>query len=346
MFLWTRGGVEDRWHAPTTPGAYEWWGFEALDTGSELAFSLRISAGDPMDPEYARVLARDRAAARPDRNVLVRAVLYRKGRRVLARSFRAGAEEFAASTSSGAVRAGAASVRIEESARGRAYVVELDPGTRLTFSGPPGRPPGTGTPEASVWDLAPLDLDVSGQVETGTGSPGERLHFQGRGVHDHGFGPSSPGYLARSWAWGWAHAREYAVAWRQVLHVSGEVESLLVVDREGEPFIGETARSRPFRTRFSLMGIPYRRQWRLDAPSGAGLAVERLSTLGSSPVGMRFLSSVRFSVRDPAPRLRLVDGIGLSSVAWPRRAGVPPLRWLARARDAWTSHRTRGPAGQ
>jgi hypothetical protein len=136
------------------------------------------------------------------------------------------------------------------------------------------------------------------------------------------------------------------VAWRQVHLVSGEVESLLVVDRDGEPFIGETARSRPFRTRYSLMGIPYRRQWRLDAPSGAGLAVERLSTLGSSPVGMRFLSSVRFSVRDPTPRLRLVDGIGLSSVARPRRAGVPPLRWLALARDAWTARGTRGPAGQ
>jgi hypothetical protein len=340
MFLWTRGGVEDRWHAPAAPGAYEWWGYEALDPEEQLAFSLRIAAGDPMDPRYAGLLARGSGAARPDRNILVRAVLYRRGRRVLARSFRPGPDEFAASWSSGAVRAGDALVRVEESAHGRSYHLELQPGTRLTFAGPPGMPAGTGPPDAAVWDLAPLDLRVRGEVEVGEGVTRERLRFRGRGVHDHGYGPASPQGMVLSWAWGWAHAREFAVAWRQVAFASGDLDTLLVVDREGEPFIGELARSRPFRARYSIMGIPYRRQWRLDAPSGAGLAVERLATLGSSPVGMRFLSSIRLSVQDPTSRMRLVDGLGLSSVARPQRARVPPLRWLALVREAWTSHRS------
>ena len=88
MFRWTRGGAEDRWHQIGTPGGYEWWGFEALDAERELAFSLRISAGDPMDPVYAGLLARENGHARalPERHLLVRTVLYRRRRRILART--------------------------------------------------------------------------------------------------------------------------------------------------------------------------------------------------------------------------------------------------------------------
>ncbi len=339
MFLWTRGGEEDRWHAPAAPGAYEWWGFEALDARAELAFSLRIAAGDPMDPVYAGKLARDPAApgTLPGRNILVRVVLYQQGRRVLARTLRPAPDRFAASASSGAVSAGPARVRIEESAQARVYLVEVEPDVRLAFSGRPGRAAASAPASAPVWDLSSLDLKVQGEIQVGSGASRRDLAFSGRGVHDHGFGPASPLPAVRSWAWGWAHAWEFAVAWRQVELDSGEVDTLLLVDRAGEPLLAEPARSRPFRARYSLLGIPYRRQWRLDAPSGAGLAVERLRTLGSSPVGMRFLSNIRFSVLDPPPRMRLVDGVGMSSVARPQRAQVRPLRWLARAREIWTS---------
>jgi hypothetical protein len=292
-----------------------------------------------MDPVYAGKLARDPDAhdSLPERNVLVRLVLYQEGRRVLARTMRPAPEEFAASPSSGAVRAGAARVRIEESAQERTYLVEVEPGTRLTFRGPPGRPAASQPATGPVWDLTSLDLKVDGEVEIGTAGSSRRLAFDGRGVHDHGFGPDAAAPAVRSWAWGWAHAWEFAVAWRQVELETGAVDTLLVVDRAGEPLLAEPVRSRPFRARYSLLGIPYRRQWRLDAPSGAGLAVERLRTLGSSPIGMRFLSNIRFSVLEPPPRMRLVDGAGMSSVARPQRAQVRPLRWLARAREIWTS---------
>jgi carotenoid 1,2-hydratase len=337
MFNWTRGGVEDRWHQPETPGAWEWWGFEAVDSDRGLVFCLRIAAGDPVDPYHARLLAREPEsdAARAGRNILVRAVLYREGRRVWARTLRPGPDGFAASATSGAVEAGPARVTVEETASGRAYRVNLEPGTRLDFIGPPGRPAGTGPLAEPVWDLAPLDLRVSGMVATGSGRGFESLPFRGRGVHEHGAGPGGllPGL--RSWAWGWGHAREFAIAWRQVVTSDGRVEALLIVDREGEPLLGEEARSRPFRSRCSLLGVPYRRQWRLDVPSGAGLAVEKLRTLASSPIGMRFLSNLRFSIEAPRGRLRLVDGVGLTSVARPFRVHSAPVRWLMLARERW-----------
>jgi len=346
MFHWTRAGTEDRWHAPGNPGAYEWWGFEALDRERKLAFSLRISAGDPVDPEYAARLARDGRGtpALPENHLLVRAVLYQEGRRVMARSFRPGPGSFRASTTNGAVQAGEARVVVEESATGRIYRLTLGPGTSLEFSGPPGRPASTQVPGHPVWDLAWLNQTVSGTIRLGPGSGGKEVAFNGRGVHDHGYGPESPLPEVRSWAWGWGHAWEYGIAWRQVHLVSGEVDTLLLVDRDGEPLLAETARSRPFRTRYSMLGIPYRRHWRLDTEGGAGLAVERQETLGSSPVGMRLLTTLRLSLRDPADRMRLVDGMGLSSVARPQRARSMPLRWLARARESWTSRAGTGTA--
>jgi hypothetical protein len=346
MFHWTRAGTEDRWHAPVTPGAYEWWGFEALDREHQLSFSLRISAGDPVDPEYAALVARNGRgdAAGPGRHLLVRAVLYQRGRRVMARSFRPAPETFQASDTSGAVQAGDARVVVEESATGRIYRLTLGQGTVLEFSGPPGRPASTEAPGHPVWDLAWLNQAVTGRIRLGQESGNEEVTFNGRGVHDHGYGPASPSPEVRSWAWGWGHAWEYGIAWRQVHLVSGEVDTLLLVDRDGEPLLAETARSRPFRTRYSMLGIPYRRHWRLDTEGGAGLAVERQLTLGSSPVGMRLLTTLRLSLRDPAERMRLVDGMGLSSVARPQRARLRPMRWLVRARESWTSRSGKGAA--
>ncbi|MFQ5670455.1 MAG: hypothetical protein ACE5HD_08060 [Acidobacteriota bacterium] len=340
MFRWTRGGSEDRWHFPSRRGAHEWWGFEALDRDAELSFALRIAAGDPMDPRYSASLARESqpSASRPDRHILVRVVAYHKGRRLLAQSFRPAPDRFAASATSGAVRAGSARVTIEETAAGRSYHLEIEPGTRLRFDGPPGQSAASGPLQKPVWDLAPLGLKVSGILRIRDGGRSRDLPFYGRGVHDHGFSPTSPDPDIRAWAWGWAHAQEFAVAWRQVIGTNGKTETLLLVDRGNEPFIGETVRSRPFRTRYSLLGIPYRRHWRLDASPGAGLAVEKKWTLASSPLGMRFFTNVRFSVQDPAGRLRLVEGVGLSSVARPQRLRVPPLRWMTLAREFWTSH--------
>ena len=127
------------------------------------------------------------------------------------------------------------------------------------------------------------------------------------------------------------------MAWRQVVFEGGEVDTVLVVDRDGREFIGEPVRSRRFRPRFSLLGVPHRRRWRLDAASGVGLAVERSSTLASSPVGMRFLTNIRLSVRDENGKIRLVDGLGLSSIVRPFRARRTPWNWLTLAREHWTS---------
>lgn len=298
-----------------------------------------------MDPEYAVGMARtpgSQGALARD-HILVRAVLYRDGRRVMARSFRPDPDTFRASSTSGAVQAKGIRVTVEETAGGRTYRVELEPGTVLEFAGPPGRPPASGTPDGPVWDLAWLNLAVSGRIRLGHGHAAETATFSGRGVHDHGYGPVSPLSKVRSWAWGWGHAWEYGIAWRQVHLVSGEVDTLLLLDKEGEPFLAEAARSRPFRRRYSLLGIPYRRQWRLDTPSGVGLAVERQATLGSSPVGMRLLTNLRLMVPRPETRMRLVDGIGMSSVARPQRARLRSLRWLVRARESWT---TRSAGGQ
>ena len=330
MLRCTRGGLHDRWHGP---GATDWWGFEAVDPGRHLVFCLRIAVADPMDPHWARELARTNGAAeppRPERHVLVRAVVYRHGRRILARTVRPPMSEFRAASTSGAVEAGPARVRVEETAGARRYIVEVDPGTRLEWTGPAGVPAGVEPLREPVWDLSALDLHVRGTVQP---SSGPALPFEGRGVHEHGAAPAAMAYPVRTWAWGWAHAWDFAVAWRQVVTDDGAYHTLLIVDEAGRTLLDGAARSRRFRERYSLLGVPYRRQWRLDAEPGAGLAVERLRTLASSPIGMRFLTNIRFSVESPPGRLRLVDGIGLTSVARPFRVRVAPVRWLLQARD-------------
>lgn len=343
MLCWTRGGIEDRWHGLTGAGAYEWWGFEARDTERELAFSLRISVGDPMDPSYVRAVSRagDAAQVRPADHVSVRVVLYHKNRRILARTLRPDPTLFKASVTSGAVRAGDVRVQVEENPTGRTYRLDIEAGTHLTFTGPPGLPASTAPLTASVWDLAPLDLKVVGSIAVPAPSGGDvrQVEFSGRGVHDHGAGPMSPVPGVRSWAWGWAHAWEFAVAWRQVELDDGTVESVLIVDRDGQPFIGEAVRSRRFRPRYSLLGVRYNREWRLDA-CGAALAVGHFSTLASSPIGMRFLTNIRLWVQGGDGTMRLVDGFGLSSIARPVRARQVPWRWLASARDLWMAKRT------
>ena len=330
MFRWTRGGLNDCWHGP---GASDWWGFEAVDPGRHLVFCLRIAVGDPMDPSWAHACARSNgsvAPPRPEQHVLVRAVLYHRGRRVLARTVRPRSSEFRASGTSGEVEAGPARVRVEDAPDHRRYIVEFDPGTRLEWIGPPGVPAGTEGLLSPVWDLSAIDLRVQGTVQPARGAA---LPFEGRGVHEHGAAPAGLAHPVRSWAWGWAHAWDFAVAWRQVVTDDGGFHTLLVVDEAGRTLLDGEARSRRFRERYSLLGVPYRRQWRLDAEPGAGLAVERLRTLASSPIGMRFLTNIRFSVESPPGRLRLVDGVGLTSVARPFRVRVAPVRWLLQARD-------------
>lgn len=193
-----------------TPGAYEWWYFDALSHDGQYALTCIWFLGNPFSPYY-RLAAHSQAADPISHNALFFA-LYRKGRLYAYHFTRFPADEVAAGESLpldlkigpnrlAMARAGCWTLSVrDENANGR----RLD--AALTFTAPPVIPAEAASAAIDTshsWLPSAPHCRVSGRmILREPHNPGaEEIAFAGTGYHDHNWGRLPFAAEIRDWHW-------------------------------------------------------------------------------------------------------------------------------------------------
>ncbi len=205
----------DRFFDRTSPGAHEWWYFDAISDDGRDAIVIVWYAGLPFDPAYGVATLRHlrNPAKYPQPRALDHSAIgfswYRDGKTIAYALNGFKADRFRH-------QAGPFAVEVDTS-----RVERDEEGYRLTIATPSveGRPiraefrfkpadstepfeRDLGSPEAPHnWILAAPDCRVEGKASIG----GDEMAFAGRGYHDHNAGAEDLSVAMKRWEWGRVH---------------------------------------------------------------------------------------------------------------------------------------------
>ena len=236
----------DRFLAFPTPGAQEWWYFDAISDDGRDALVLVWYAGLPFDPAYG--VSALKHLKHPDRHPAPKALdhcaiglsWYRDGKAIAyaLNSFRE--EDFRHSSEPFSIRIGGNRLARDE----RGYALEVatpavDGKTplraALRFRPASGTEPmdrDLGRADAPhVWILAAADCSVEGEVVAG----GRSVAFLGRGYHDHNAGSEEISLAMRRWAWGRVHDGPLTHVYYRSEPRSGAASAVWITCRDGRP---------------------------------------------------------------------------------------------------------------
>lgn len=237
----------DRFFNFTTPGAQEWWYFDASSHDGRDALVLIWFAALPFDPSYG--IAARKHLTNPDRypapfsldHCAFNLCWYRDGRLIAyaLNRYRHQAFEHSADPFSLTV----AGNRIDRDDSGYSLHVEtpaLGGGTlkaHLRFTQKPGTEPfeqDLGTPGfPHLWILAAADNKVTGHVALHQPARNLSLDFQGRGYHDHNAGAQELSLAIRRWSWGRAHSGPFTHVYYKSQPREGPPHSLRLTCEDG-----------------------------------------------------------------------------------------------------------------
>ena len=243
----------DRFFAFDTPGAQEWWYFDAISSDERHALAIVWYAGLPFDPAYG--VASIRHLDQPDRypmpnpldHCAIGVGVYRDGKTIAyaLNAFRAGSFAHRAEPFSVDV-AGNALERDGDGYLLRVRTPAVDGRTRLAID-LRFRPADDTTPfehdfgtagNRHVWVMAAPDCAVDGDVVIGR----ERIPFRGRGYHDHNAGELEISRAIRRWRWGRVHQGPFAHVYYSAEPHVGPTSNLWIICRDGRPeFLSEEA---------------------------------------------------------------------------------------------------------
>jgi carotenoid 1,2-hydratase len=205
----------DRFFNRTTPGAHEWWYFDAISGDGRDAIVIVFYAGLPFDPSYGVATLRHlkNPSKYPQPMALDHSAIgfswYRDGKAIAyalnatkAEDFRHEAEPFSIEI---------ATNRLERDSDGYRLTIATNSveGQRIRgefrFRPASATEPferNLGTPEAPHnWILVASDCQVSGSASF----LGEDHLFEGRGYHDHNAGAEDLSVAMKRWEWGRFH---------------------------------------------------------------------------------------------------------------------------------------------
>ncbi|MDB5349907.1 MAG: hydroxyneurosporene synthase [Planctomycetota bacterium] len=236
----------DRFFNFSTPGAQEWWYFDAISDDGRDVLVLVWYAALPFDPDYG--VGTLKHLKNPGRCPAPKALdhcavgvsWYRDGKTMAyalngfrAPDFAHSAEPFSVSI---------AGNRLSRDDDG--YELQIDTPAvdgkrrmvaRIRFVPASGTEPverDLGTPDSPhVWILAAADCRVEGEVTVG----GRSLAFRGRGYHDHNAGAEEISVAIRRWEWGRFHDGPFTRVYYLSEPKSGPAQALIVVCRDGRP---------------------------------------------------------------------------------------------------------------
>ncbi len=336
---------EDAAHAgllQTTPGAYEWWYFDALSEDGTWALTTIWFLGNPFSPYYRESL-RGRPANPYAHNALFFA-LYKHGalhayhftrfpqNEVQADPVRPACLRFGPNTVEWDGHAYHLRITDENANRRR---LDAD----LMFDAPPLV--SVGSPLANerdthCWLPAAPACRVAGQItlRERANSGGERLRFQGQGYHDHNWGTLPFDAHIKDWYWGRVilSADEALLVYHVRCHNSPPVSHLLRFAGGRLTLHDPAAQVALKRIRVNGFLMPY--ATRLEAQSGDMSAIFHLGArLDSAPFYARTLCTA--TVRQGERR---EQGRGLAEYFKPRPLGLRLVASATKARIVDHSH--------
>jgi carotenoid 1,2-hydratase len=338
----------DRFFNRTSPGAHEWWYFDAISDDGRDAIVVVWYAGLPFDPSYGVATLRHLKdpARYPQPRALDHSAIgfswYRDGKPIAyalngykADRFRHQADPFAVEV---------ASSRVERDGEGYKLTVATP-----TVEGRPiraefrFRPADStepferdlGTPDAPHnWILAASDCRVEGRATIGE----DELTFSGRGYHDHNAGAEDLSIAMKRWEWGRVHHGPFANIYYLSEPRRGESQSLWIDCREGRPeVVKEDLQPSSWGAyRWSLFGIRHNSMMRLaDRLDGdtAGRLTGRC--VDDGPFYRRWLSEFSVYPGSSAPGNGFHGVQGISEVLDTRNLHRPWFNWMIPYRLKW-----------
>ncbi len=235
----------DRFLDRTSPGAHEWWYFDAISDDGRDALVIVFYAGLPFDPSYG--VGTLRHLKDPSRNPAPRALdhsaiglsWHRDGKPLAyalnghdAAAFRHRAEPFAVEVGPSRFERDAEGYRLSvatPTVEGRPILAEI------RFRPAAGTAPferDLGASDAPHhWILAAADCRVEGSISV----EGRATPFEGRGYHDHNAGAEEMSVAIRRWEWGRAHHGPFTEVYYWSEPRRGETRSLWLTCRDGRP---------------------------------------------------------------------------------------------------------------
>ena len=241
----------DRFFHFSTPGAHEWWYFDAISADGRDVLVVVWYVGLPFDPSYGVAALRHLKdpVRYPQPNALDHCAigfsLHRDGKLSAYALNAFGAPSFAHEHEPFKIEVDGN--RLERDSGGYSLKVAtpaVDGKTRiearLRFRPAPETTPfaiNLGRPGATHhWMLAAADCAVEGRIGIGT----RDLTFQGRGYHDHNAGELEISRTIRRWQWGRVHHGPLTDIYYLSEPQSGPMGALRLTCREGRP---ESART-------------------------------------------------------------------------------------------------------
>lgn len=332
----------DRFLDYRTPGAQEWWYFDAISEDGRDALVLIWFAALPFDPAYGIAALRHLrdpgrvAAPRALDHCAIAVSWYRDGRTVAYALNRYRAGHFAHEPDPFAVAI--AGNRLGRGPDGYALRVRtpaVDGKGRieahLHFRPAPGTAPfeqDLGTPGAPhLWLLAAPDCRVEGAVAV-TGRARRELAFRGRGYHDHNAGAEEITRAMRRWHWGRVQVGPLTHVYYRAEPHQGQARALWITCRDGRPeAIRTRARIDEDGARRTLYGLRHGRRLRVSDAAG-GLVVDLGRCVDDGPFYRRWVATYApWGTAHPAGT-RSADAAGVSEFLDTRNLHRPLFNWM------------------
>jgi carotenoid 1,2-hydratase len=323
----------DRFFQFPTPGAQEWWYFDAISDDGAYALVVVWYAGLPFDPDYG--LATLRHLKNPGRypapNALDHAAiglsLYYHGKTVAyalnrypAGRFEHTAEPFSLAVGNSRIDRdqGGYRLQVDTPAQDGRSMIRAD----LNFV-PAG---GTESLERNLggkggaphWILAAADCRVEATIAL-EGKGGFELKFQGRGYHDHNAGEEEISVAWTRWRWGRVHVGSRTVIYYQAEPRDGREQSIQIVCEDGRPVdVRDDVSLQLDEPRRHPLGIRYARSMSIEG-SVPPISRTHRELVDFGPFYLRWLSD--FTVGDRTE-------VGISELLEARSLHKPWFNWM------------------
>ncbi|MGQ0542010.1 MAG: hypothetical protein ACT4O9_09200 [Blastocatellia bacterium] len=328
--------ADDGYRLKDSPGAYEWWYFDALSDDGKDAFAITFFDNSIDSPRYnSRIKSREKSRRFP----AVSFLYFRNGKAVCSSTNEFSDDKFEPLGPGPGCRIGESTIVFDSETYGSGYLLNVSGSlprgrrfvARLEFllieSSFLTEYPSSAK-NIHVWNMAVPRADVTGKIRLleNDGHTVETFSFRGTGYHDHNMDERFFADTVGLWHRGRAHfADSTAVFARYSESGAGEPSTRLMIVRDGELFENRVSYEEQAHARSSY-GIRYPTRIRFSADDGIKLRVKTIAVADSSLYYIRTLNEMTLTLRDGIPR----KTTGISEFLKPRILRYRLLNWLTK----------------